>query len=972
MDGEQNIKDSELRYRRLFEAAQDGILILDAQTGMIDDVNPYLIKMLGYSHAELINKKLWEIGLFRDVEASQETFKTLQKKKYIRYEDLPLKTKDGQLIQVEFVSNVYQVGKKKVIQCNIRNITEHKRIIAALQKNEKTYYDLINQSPDGFFVIDTSGNLLTVNNAICLALQYTKEELLSLNIWDLIPEQYFDQYQIRIKNILKGKSLAEEVEYKVHGKDGKEHYVEIISAPHYSGNDIVGFQGIAHDITDRKLAEVTLRENEYILSQSQRIAHIGSWSWDMLGPIEWTQEMYSIYGLSGENFTPTIESLITLVHPEDRAAMQHWLEACGEGKSPDNLVFRTILPDGSLRFLIGSGDLLYGEENKPILMAGTVQDITDLKVTEQKLAYLAKFPSENPNPVLRLNGSGIILYANPASDPLLSKWGSEVGGSVPRIWCDLAAQVLMSHKNKTVEVEAEEKIYLVTVTPEIKSDYVTIYGHDITDRKQSEASLLESESKFRSYVENAPLGLFIADQTGHYIEANKMAHEMLGYTMSELMQLSIPNVVAPQSLEAGLQVFQKVIQDGFAIGEYLFCRKDGSQFWSTVLAVKLSEDRYMSYCQDITERKLAEERIRKQLAHLTAMSTIDRTIASSFDLNFTLLEILQKLKIELGIDAADILIYESSSQMLEFGVEIGFRTDAVRKAKVRLGENYAGKVALERHLIQIPDLNNEPDQMLLTTLLRGEDFVCYYGVPLIAKGQVKGVLEVFNRTPLEPDTEWMEFLNTLAGQAAIAIENSSLLETLRRSNMELSLAYDDTIEGWSHALDLRDKETEGHTKRVTEITVNLAHTFGMSESEIVDVRRGALLHDIGKMGVPDNILLKPGPLTEEEWVKMKAHPTFAFQLLSPIRYLQRALDIPYCHHEKWDGSGYPRGLKGTQIPLTARIFAVVDVWDALTSDRPYRPSWLKEKAREHILSSSGSHFDPQVVEAFIKMMCEEV
>jgi HD-GYP domain-containing protein (c-di-GMP phosphodiesterase class II) len=141
---------------------------------------------------------------------------------------------------------------------------------------------------------------------------------------------------------------------------------------------------------------------------------------------------------------------------------------------------------------------------------------------------------------------------------------------------------------------------------------------------------------------------------------------------------------------------------------------------------------------------------------------------------------------------------------------------------------------------------------------------------------------------------------------------------------------------------------------------------------LVHVRWGALLHDIGKMGVPDGILLKPGPLTDEEWVKMKEHPTFAYELLSPIRYLQQALDIPYCHHEKWDGSGYPRGLKGTQIPLAARIFAVVDVWDALTSDRPYRPAWTKEKAREHILSSSGTHFDPQVVDVFMKKMPDEV
>lgn len=188
------------------------------------------------------------------------------------------------------------------------------------------------------------------------------------------------------------------------------------------------------------------------------------------------------------------------------------------------------------------------------------------------------------------------------------------------------------------------------------------------------------------------------------------------------------------------------------------------------------------------------------------------------------------------------------------------------------------------------------------------------------------------------------------------------------THAQLLAAYEATIDGWSRALDLRDRETEGHSQRVAQLTVQLAIIAGIPQNEIVHIRRGALLHDIGKLAIPDSILLKPSTLNEEEWGWMKKHPQFAKEMLSSIEYLKPALDIPYCHHEKWDGSGYPRGLKGEAIPLSARLFAVVDVWDALTSDRPYRPAWSSQKTLEHIQNESGKHFEPMVVDLFRKMM----
>ena len=196
-------------------------------------------------------------------------------------------------------------------------------------------------------------------------------------------------------------------------------------------------------------------------------------------------------------------------------------------------------------------------------------------------------------------------------------------------------------------------------------------------------------------------------------------------------------------------------------------------------------------------------------------------------------------------------------------------------------------------------------------------------------------------------------------------DNLRLFSELQRTNFEITQAYDRTIEGWSKALDLRDKETEGHSLRVAELSLKLGNAMGVCEKDLISIRSGALLHDIGKMGIADNILLKEGPLTDQEWKIMKMHPGFAYEMLLPIKHLDKAIDIPYCHHEKWDGTGYPRGLKGEQIPLNARIFAIVDVWDALTNDRPYRKAWTSEQAYEHIKSEEGKHFDPKVIKKFL-------
>jgi response regulator RpfG family c-di-GMP phosphodiesterase len=369
-------------------------------------------------------------------------------------------------------------------------------------------------------------------------------------------------------------------------------------------------------------------------------------------------------------------------------------------------------------------------------------------------------------------------------------------------------------------------------------------------------------------------------------------------------------------------------------------------------------------------RRLQEERskLERQVQRLNALRAIDRAITASVDLHVTLNILLQQVTGQLAVDAAAVLLFNPHTQVLEYIAERGFWTQLIEHKSLRLGEGLAGQAVLDGSRVSVPNLAAVPADQMQADLQRAESFKAYFGVPLVAKGKVVGVLEVFHRTLFTPDLEWLDFLDALAHQAAIAIDNHRLFDGLQRSNLDLILTYDATIEGWSRALDLRNEEVEGHTLRVAEMTLQLARELGIEESELVHLRRGALLHDIGKLGVPDSILLKPGELTDEEWIVMRKHPAYAHTLLSPISYLRPALVIPYCHHEKWDGSGYPRGLNGEQIPLAARIFAVVDVWDELSSDRPYRPRWPEDKIISHMKAESGKHFDPRAVEAFLRMM----
>jgi len=394
---------------------------------------------------------------------------------------------------------------------------------------------------------------------------------------------------------------------------------------------------------------------------------------------------------------------------------------------------------------------------------------------------------------------------------------------------------------------------------------------------------------------------------------------------------------------------------------------DGREIWFDGCFVSVSSGIVLS-ARNITKYKQTENRMQRQLKRLSALRSIDLAIASGLEIDLLLSVLLDRAIETLHVDAASVLLLDPDLNILKFGAGKGFHTNILQHTRLKPGQGYAGRAVLERKMVKVSDLTTSTNEFERSPLFPSERFVVYYGVPLAAKGRVLGVLEIFHRSHLHPDEDWLDFLNIISGQTAIAIDNAMMFKDLQRTNFDLSLAYNATIDAWSRTLDLRDKETEGHTRRVTDITVRFAAMTGIKDTELIHIRRGATLHDIGKVVIPDNILFKPGPLDSVEWETMRQHPKYAVDLLSPIKYLEPAMGIPHWHHEKWDGTGYPDGLGGEEIPFAARMFALSDVYDALRSDRPYRSAWVKDDVIQYIESQAGKHFDPNLVPEFLNMV----
>jgi PAS domain S-box-containing protein len=904
---EQAIRESELKFRTYIEHAPVAVFVTDI-TGRYIDCNPAAGELLGYDVAMLIGMQVTDITLPEDLARVMQDFQFLISEGQLDRE-YRVRRGDGRLIWITLRAVMLD---KEFALAFCRDITEHRQAEEALRESEERFRSIAEQMVDVLFVTATNGTIDYISPSAAQVFGWAPEEMVGQNFTRfLVPSEIpraMSKFQVDIEHGRPARGL----ELRMKRKDGGVFWGELNAAARRRGGRAIDVIGLIRDISERKSAEQAIRESEarYRAIVEDQTELIIRWLPDTT--LTFVNEAFCRFlglqreQLLGRRFLPNVA-------PEDRESTEERVALLNEKHVEQNSEQRISLPSGEVRWVQWTDRVFSDEAGRVVEIQSVGRDITERKQMDLEL-------QTRTNELEALFALSSALNIAQTESAMLPAVLTEV------------SRALKTDANALALYNPEKAAFSVALASGELAPYV---GHVFSTTAFHELDV-------QRLMSGRP---FIMDELGE-----------VGARMGAIA--GVENL--------GPAIFTPVQSQEQFLGILTAMRKKGAPGYDA------SAIRLLAAGGEMVGNALQRVRLHDQalarLQHLQILQHIVSAITGSFDLTFTLPLLAAEITSQTHVDAAAVLLFNQHTLILEYVAGRGFLSKGVEKARVRLGEGFAGRAALERAIVTSNNLSVEAaGNDAFVQMVRVEGFVGYNGVPLIVKGQLKGVLELYQRSPLPSDTEWFDFLKTLAYQAAIAINNVELFDGLQHSNLDLALAYDATIEGWSRAMDLRDRDTEGHTQRVTEITERLARMLGVGEAEIVNIRRGALLHDIGKMGVPDAILHKPDKLTEEEWKIMRMHPQYAYDMLWPIPYLRPAIDIPYCHHERWDGTGYPRGLKGEQIPLPARIFAVVDVWDALLNDRPYHAAWPADQVQAHIRSGAGAHFDPRVVEAFLKL-----
>ena len=840
----------------------------------------------------------------------------------------------------------------------------------------------------------------------------------------------FPQDRLPFAQVMESKEPVYDVRHAIEWPDGGRKLLSINGAPVLDRDgDVKSVVFAIEDVTDKVKAEDALRRSEEryrrLFERNQAAVFRSTVDGQLL---EFNRSFADLFGLSLEDSGDPALSVLDLYDvPEDR---EPFTQALLEEGFVDRMPLRMSTLDGEPLWVLTSSVLLEddGEDGE---IQGTIIDITEQRRADQRLAESErrfKALVQNASDLITLlDPDGHVLYQSPSIQEVLGYEPYEIEGQnirdlVHEADHDLYRETLQQIMRETDEVVGAE---LRVKHSDGSTHYLELRGRNLLDDPAVEAIVVNSrdvtERRRHSYEQEAVLRVAAA------LRAAQSRDEMPPIILEELEELLQSDSVAlvkydenadEMVIEQAVGPWREMEQRRLSRGEGLSwkvydqaqpllvpsLREDGvfedskyavdeyaglgvplivheSVFGVLWLARRTEfEPEEVGIAAAVADmaanglhRAALHEETERKADQMATVSKLGQTLGQALDKGFVY-ERLVNAVLELMPDLNTVLISRFNPEEKEFtlvhGIDAGEEIDPTDVPPVALEDPGSGGQSEVIHSGEpfiVNDLNElyeiRPDSRM------GEPPFTQSAlyVPLVSKGQILGVLQAQSLSKGRFDGTDAEVMMLVANTAAVALTNAEMFHEIQTSNVQLSLAYDTTLEGWAKALELRDQETEGHTRRVTDMTVRLALELDVPPNELVDIRRGALLHDIGKMGIPDEILFKPGSLNDEEWEVMKRHPVYAKDLLAGVDYVAEALDIPYYHHERWDGSGYPEGLQGEEIPLPARIFAVIDVYDALCSDRPYRDAWPREKAIDYLNENAGVLFDPDVVAAFLRM-----
>ena len=620
-----DLVESESRYRRLFESARDGILILDAESGMIDDVNPYLIELLGYSKEKFIQKRIWELGLFKDIIENKEKFLELQKLEYVRYDDLPLKSSDGREIHVEFVSNVYLVNGKKVIQCNIRNITERKEAERYIKILSSRNSAILESVPDIIMEVDENQIYTWANKA---GYQYFGDDVIGKNAHDYFHGQQ-DEFQ-SLEILFKGGEDILFIESLQKRQDGEVRllvwWCKVLKD---ADGKIIGALSTARDITEGRESEKALEHAYMELETLHNNLDEAVFTVDMiLNKIIYASVSHqTIFGYPSEDFLSNSQLWLEIIVEEDKPIIAAGYPVLLSGENLRH-EYRINHSDGTIRWIEAKLKPTLDEYGKLVRLDGIASDITAQKHIQNEIKFQSDLLNNVGQAVIATNMLGEVIYWNTAAEKIYGWTSSEaIGQNIVSLTPaeqtkEQAVEImheLSEGKSWSGEFLVNGKVgksfpCYVTDTPIFDSNSILIgiigISSDITDRKLTEEKLMETEGKFRSYIEYSPVGIFIVDETGKYIDCNPSAQNMLGYTREELCKLTIIETLPFDQIEKGLQNFKLVMEFGFDKIEIELLKKDSGRVPVLLEAVQLPQkNRFMAFCTDITERKITEKEL---------------------------------------------------------------------------------------------------------------------------------------------------------------------------------------------------------------------------------------------------------------------------------------------------------------------------------------------------------------------------